>query len=508
VATSAANRARAVLIIKRPRFSPGKSTTAAINNTKAIAMALRLTERTNTAPITNVKAANLAGFSKYADPLGIVGAFSLRANRKTRAIGRLALWIGLCPVLAVLFLLAEPRVWESIPLVRSTDITRVWWFSNVFLALGVARFVSRIIDGSLSRPEALGSLALSLIALGGVFVFGPFDHISFIIFCSMVLFAVLMAVLGFFPSWLRPGKRSGAVAVAACVCFFLCVYSFPNYLYRLRLDMPDSCYGNFAPGSLAAFQPPQFLSLMEPFHRMAAEKSSLHGLDATALYGGVLGSGGRSVVAHREFRKYLDEKDLVHHDESLSGYHFRSPWRPELLRRLGIRYVISNWAPELDLYNWAIACNAKGENALCLYEDPLKPTPFYLLGKNTETIRFLRDYSFIGNSAFVHLPENAQGELVATFTDRPGFQASIDGETRQHRHDRDWMIRLKIKPGDRLLRLSFSPFTWSMAAICFLAGLLIAIVAVMLAGGFHIDKMRSYKYLPNLSKWISKNEKG
>ncbi len=123
-----------------------------------------------------------------------VGIWLLLAGPSSeRRIGFMVALLGMAPVLVIAFLIAVPEVWWRIPLLRATDITRVWWFSNVFLCLAVARFIIAAVHRQLSRGAMAGALVGASLMVSIVAASGQGEWIKPFYWFGAGLFMVLMA---------------------------------------------------------------------------------------------------------------------------------------------------------------------------------------------------------------------------------------------------------------------------------------------------------------------------
>jgi len=371
----------------------------------------------------------------------------------------MAAMLGALPLFVVLLLLSLPRVWAHIPFIKSTDITRVWWFSNAFLALGIGAFLERFMKHELSKRIvviALMAVALTLVTIlawralcgAGVTVFGrcgPQDLVE-----PLYLWGMLWAFLSFL-IYLLYDRVTAWGTLFIFLAFILAI--IPNPIVALNLKEPR-CRGShyFALKEHGAFEPEAVLATMEPGYRLASEEVSWEGHDLTAIFGHVLGSNGRSIIMDKQFTDYLLSKKLIVVDDRLGGYHFTSPWQTKELERLAIRYVFAaKTAPELKNAGWRILAKHGGR---VLYEDPLKPSPFYLLQNSAQT--FLRGYRFTGNSAEIILPEiENPSTLIGAFVARAGWRVTVDGKPRAWEAGQDRLIQIPLKPMDRVVTLTY-----------------------------------------------------
>ncbi len=280
---------------------------------------------------------------------------------------------------------------------------------------------------------------------------------------------------------------------ALCGMVVLIAVLFPTAGIVLGLKDMNWCESShhFSRTQRAGFEPPEFLDVMEPGHRLATTVKSSLVSDLKVVYGHILGSAGYSPILDRGFTTALEGRGLINHDSPLNGYHFTLPLDIKASRRLGIRYVMSHGeAPSLRAAGWAEIARGDTTQVLTwvvswvLYEDPTRPTPFYLNDSEGGNAATVRTYRFTGNAIEVTLPPiDRPMHLTAAFAIKPGWRARVDGRERPIEADEYRLMRVAIAPGDSTVILRYGSTTWWSVAACFLAGLgLAALAAGLLAG--------------------------
>jgi len=157
---------------------------------------------------------------------------------------------------------------------------------------------------------------------------------------------------------------------------------------------------------------------------------------------------------------YIDQ------DKPLS-YHFKKPENAGLMSLLGIRYSVfldretmrAEFDPRLPF-----ELNRKPEAAsgeLLLSVNPVETSIVYLMADENKACLGTDRVTFKGNGMKIKLPElGREQELVATFVAIPGWEALVDGKSRQIYFTENRLIRIAVRPGDREVILRYAPFRW------------------------------------------------
>lgn len=435
-------------------------------------------------------------------PAGVLlGIYTLLTHPQEKKYdGLMTLSLGILPLLLVFSLLVFSQIKNNLPIIKSVDLSRSIWYITPFIAVAFGAFLDQLVNFRVSKKPALIAGYVSILIFlwyffscyVGVASFGlcgsPNPRITLLYAVGILVFASLIT----FYSRLVDMKHSSDVAVSfkqRKIIIFLAAFGIfisllPTPLVVLGMSEPLTCSGYyFTESERLKFYPQALLDVMEPFSRVASNAPSWHGYDETAVYNSVLGSSGRSIIANAYLANYLFEAKAVEIDDGRGDYHFTSPWNAELLERLGVRYVIeeSGKSSELEKAGWQFVAKAENKrfNATpYLYENPKRPSPFYTVGENNQ-IFFIRDFEFKGNSALVTLPEiQREQTLVATFAYRPGWNVEIDGEPAKPIVFDDQLIRVNVKPGDKVFRISYNLFSWSSLLLFLAMGVVFLFLAL------------------------------
>ncbi|MEI8041380.1 MAG: hypothetical protein WCL11_08230 [Verrucomicrobiota bacterium] len=349
---------------------------------------------------------------------------------------RLGVLLGLLPCLAILLLRLFPGVAQSLPLVRATNITRVLWFSDLFLML---------------------SAGLAVHCLGQIL----------------------------------PGSGRGWRAAWLAL---LALALVPRFLV---FDRQTRCY--YMNEEVAKFQPQEFVPRMKPFTRLAALTDPVpYSADTKANAHQLLGSAGRSIILNKAFRDYLERAGLIARGYYGMTYFFK-PAAPEVLAPFGIRYVLRYCDRTDDTLNeqflksgWRNMGSHEFEAGakrfhIVLFGSPYDVTPFYLMCGSDPA--FLQDYRIEGNEIRVELPAGSSPCVaVATFLALPGWKAFINDAPATIERGEDQFIRVAVPPlaaqapptgaanRGRTLLLRYEPYSDA-----FLAGLFV--LSLLAAGG-------------------------
>jgi hypothetical protein len=356
------------------------------------------------------------------------------AARRFNEFWRLNLLLGMAPCLGIILLRLLPALVERLPLVRATNITRVLWFSDVFLMLSAGFAVQRV--------------------------------------------AQILSRYG------RPGRVLGLLALAAALVPRCLAFNGQSNTFYLN-------------EAVARFQPEEFLPLMRPYTRLAAFTDPVPlSADTKANAHRMLGSAGRSIILNKAFRDYLERADAIRLGYYGMTYFFQ-PAAPETLAHFGIRYGLAYFHKmdgdvntQLTQLGWTRLGTRRFQSgpdrfAIALYESPLNVTPFYSIQDTNAS--FLQRYIIHGNDLLVQVPASDSPSLVvATFVALPGWKAFLDGVPVPIERGEDQFIQVVVPPGaappapdappdgSRVLALKYEPYTdaclLGLLALSLLAG--------------------------------------
>lgn len=397
------------------------------------------------------------------------GVWSLLGEKEKarRRLALTALILGFLPLLLVPFLMRFQEIYHRILLLRSVDITRLWWASTPFLMIGVGAGMDALAGLRLRAKVVLlmtGLLAVVMVLYRFGIHWARFGEVYrvpvYLLFIGLVLY-------------LNVKNRAGAGASRAVrpmmFSFFALVLlgaafpAFAGITGLLDLHQCRKASHHFSEKSDKGAMFPKLLTLMEPGSRFAAEYHSSRGVDLRAPLYGFHGSAGRSVLLSRQLAERFFRDNLIFDDGTPLTYHFHRPWNSEKYAELGIRYIIpiDIVDPEgvytfLKNQGWKLRGR---EGISSLWENPYYDGMIFL---QTERGRFpVTDFDVIGNHIRVTLPPvKSPQKLVATFHSLPGWKAEVDGREREIESGEGEMILVEIRPGEKTLWLRYQPYRW------------------------------------------------
>jgi hypothetical protein len=401
-----------------------------------------------------------------------MGLWQLWKEHKNNSLFRLIVLAGILPYLAVVLLLYFKQVWWSIPLLRSIQITRILWLGQIFILLGVGIAIDSL-RKTTWRSRELTILSGSTFFLLCVYTFAlewqtvswEFRFIAWV-FCAFLLLLTITRL------------RKIQMAIASILSLWVLVSYIPSYVRNLGLGS-SSCRGashHFHLVEQGEFEYPMLAEKIPPHFRAASEVRSSLGVDLRIERFFILGSGGRSILIDKLFADYLLSQNLIKVDSNPLSYHFKRPWDQEKLARLGIKYVVQKGREkEENEKGWRMIAEEKGH---FLYENSLEVSLAYLIQGTERKIVAPHSIQFRGNGIeFPILPLETGQELLLTFTHRPGWTSHVNGKEREIVSREDRLMRVHLQPGDRAVRFSYEPYTWTKVFLGILAWALITFLS-------------------------------
>ncbi|PWU21576.1 MAG: hypothetical protein C5B50_01395 [Verrucomicrobia bacterium] len=355
--------------------------------------------------------------------------------------------LGIVPLLVVLFLRFFHDLAARIPLLKAMNVTRILWFSDIFLmfAAGIALDAIRKRIAFLRR----GAQERGIHAASPSAATSPLD--------SPTSKRELKR-----PQGRAPGPALivfGGIALAGATLWIrgVAFYKEANFW---------SCEESYT-----QFQPARFLADMEPGKRLATLFDVFPmSQDAKANAHGILGSAGRAITLDRQFRDLLLSHHLIKPGFHGMTYSFVAA-PPETLSRFGIRYCLSdNPSDSLAQWGWVLrdrVSDRSRQHQLLLYENPIPATPLYIDGSKIE---FIQNYRLGVNEIEADLPAtNSTFEVTVTFLNRPGWKAFVDGKPAVINSSPEHFIKVTVHQTTNVpskLLLKYEPFTNMYLACC------------------------------------------
>lgn len=414
--------------------------------------------------------------------MALVGLVKLWKEGKGWDAARL-IFLGFLPVILVSIVISEDYLWKALPLIRSTDITRFWWVSNIFLAIGMGIGIDYLCKKSTRVYSWISAIYLMVITefcfSGRIITKASILYQHRTIIFSISLAVLILCYLFSFSKKsalslkedLDNKKKLHLAFISLLIIGFQLTFAFFQVFQYKNLR---SCrvYHQFSSQGSDRFQPRAFLKIMRPFSRIAIDERTDLGRELKITRDNLLSSAGRSVLQDKEFTNYLKSEKLIELDHYLGNYHFSRPWEADKLSELGIRYIIQDKIDEnMSKQGWITLVDG-------LYENPMKTSLAYLIDKNGKRFHIDGgDISLKGNEIDINLPEIKEPqELIATFVALNGWQVFIDGERKNLIKSGNKFLRAKVSPGQSFVRFEFRPFSLYVYIWSILFALLIPIL--------------------------------
>lgn len=419
-----------------------------------------------------------------------LGVASLWRKQTTRFLALRVFTLGIVPILLGFLLLYFRDFTWSIPLVKSTDITRIWWPANIFvgITLGSALDTLRKEEWPWRNFNFLAAVVtgvVSILVCGRWVAWRDIDmdyKLALLSFLALILTYTCLRA-DFFSSGLsgrirKIRERIATRGVSVLIAIALIAAQLPSVLRILGLNSWATCAASkhhFSNIGEATFTPLSLLNQMEPYSRLATGEHTFLGHDARAAKAQIFGSGARQALVAKPFTGFLVKEDMIEIEQSPVAYHFKRPWNKEKLSRLGIRYVLQKGRnPDLEAQQWRFVAE---DSSYFLYENPDDVGLAYWLKDGQRVFLDPDDILVRGNGLSLKLPAAAGRELVVTLVDSLGWKAWVDGKKTEIFHREDQLIRIKLRSGDQKLLVRYQPFQ----GYHFLAGMISSLLLVTAA---------------------------
>jgi len=433
------------------------------------------------------------------------GSFLLFKKKENHGLAIHTFLLGILPIPIVLILLLFKSLHWSIPLIKSTDITRIWWFTNIFLMIPVGSVLDSVRKQEYSQKSLLLLALITGSVILAIWLFSNWNEITpayklpmfffmFFLVC-LFLFCVFKTKLNAFMKTIIP-----ALMLAMLTASLLWA-QVPLSMRITGLDDCSQCSaGHYFSDSLETeFQPQAFIKKIRPYSRLATELPAIGGQDLRAIRHHVFGSNGRSVLVDKSFADFLKRNQMLAVDQTPLAYHFViRPANQEVASRLGIQYIIAKPRPDLVQSGWRVVDQFF---IYFLYENPQKVGLVYFQENGRQIPLSPERLHFRGNGLIINLPELSKAtELVATFLNMPGWRAWSDYTEKKIYAREDHLMRIRLNPGERVLTLRYVPFEWYHA----LGGVLLSFLLITFVFCFGKSKSKKTNENQAISKttWV------
>ncbi len=243
----------------------------------------------------------------------------------------------------VLLLLHDRWLVGYIPLLRSMDITRIWWFSNIYLALGLGLSLDALRGGTLKPYLVKGMVAIALLLFGWRCLIqlraDPSD-IPYGFPTAAVSTVALLVLVGSFLA--TRGRERLSVPLRVGIFLAILALFYPRY----RACRYVTHYLRQGTERSLMFWHEEFIPLMKPLTRLASGGDPApDSRDHRAAAYGILGSAGRSITLSKALRDAFDRRGLIEAGWNGLCYYFKPA--PQTLAKFGIRYYIAERAEQV-----------------------------------------------------------------------------------------------------------------------------------------------------------------
>ena len=424
--------------------------------------------------------------------------FNIKSNYK---ILRISILLGLIPSVLAFILQFHGN---DLPIIRSVDSTRVWWFSNLFLVLSIGFFIDALKKETL--PIGVGILSLIVsIFIGYQYLrintnipeFKHLSNIHHIVLIGTIIVTFSFSILALISK--LPNKNNNQSINQKTIKYKKIYYIIQNFIISiivilaltpsivniLGFNLKSCGPGNhfFSKKDKASFEPKEFFNSMEPFNRLTAIISPVRGYDLKAIQGNMFGSSSRSIISNQSFKNTLDKNNLIRTDDN---YFFKLPLQQHKINELGIRYILTlSKNMELEKNGWKNKDKSL-DGSIYLYENPSKASIVYL--KNQSDLMFLSSFKIIDNGIEINLPSiNVDQDLIVTFFNRNGWEANIDGKISLIKTTDLGMISIPIKNNDKKIILQFKSLNTNLFYIFIFTSMLIIFITSLILRKSKVD---------------------
>lgn len=380
----------------------------------------------------------------------------------------LSLALGLFPVLLTGLLLINTGLWKAIPLLKSTDITRLFWIAMIFIGIGIGSFTDAIQGRTLNKQVTWKIVIVLTLAtcLCTLFVFSKRTPAIYALgYWSALVLMITYLSQSYVTASLNDTAIhkyvlskwpfiSGAIFLISIICTYCPIVHMLGGWRSPKLCQSVNYFNETPAFDLDLGQK---VGRLSDTARFAMDIDSSKGIELVGETFGRHGSGARSISMDGKLQAVLLSKGVIKADALLSAYHFSVPWDNSVSSLLGLRYFGTPNAEKHD--NWKLI-DQWGD--FYIYENEQKPTLVYFSDEHNK-LTFIESFRIKGNNMYIDIPKTMNGgKLHVTITARPGVSLYVDGMRHAFEADDFGFISTDITSTDKVMRVSYDPldFYW------------------------------------------------
>lgn len=400
--------------------------------------------------------------------------------------------LGFIPSALVYVLVWKCELQRMIPLVRSTEITRILWVTAPLLGIALGKGLDTFNVKQLRNKTYVLTIVFVLI---WTFCQASLnlEHEGYFLFLVPNIFLFGVFIFMRFALVRSPSRQF-------LLMFFGCLTTWSQWANAWNIlgywtPFPDTNRNShyFSRKEDETFWPLEILGAMVPWTRLAAMEPSNVGHDQTCGRENIFGSAARGIVLDRACGNYFLTNGIASIDEMPFSYHFNFEADSGRLTRLGVRYLLfftSKAPPRIG--DWRLVYNLYSPDVdlISLYENQKPTSMAFLTTSNQDVLNLLPQNIRLltmkelqwGLKSLKVGPINVSKDclLVVLLAKRYGWKAKVDGIERPIETREDNMIRVPLHHGDKTILLQFEPFTTGQIIFCMMISVILSSVAWIL----------------------------
>lgn len=385
------------------------------------------------------------------------GIYLLFRNNKTVELYT-TIVLGLLPTLPIYFMLVHTELWKALPILKSTDVTRVLWITMIFIGIGIGHFIEGVYKRTVDNRLILSMLVVqAAAALFAVYLFLNRQADSMVL--SGYSSALLLLSIIAFRNRIAATRSTVGNAISIVACGFILItilFTYTPIVYFLGgwADPKQCTSWNYFSDMFNIQMFRQTAERITASGRFALNERSLRGYELQMEIFGRHGGGGRSIMMDGKLHEQLISRKIIENDDPHNVYHFVNPWETSTASRLGLRYFGTQVVEQHE--NWQII-DQWGN--FYIYENQQKPTLVSLRDEWNNSI-YVETFKIVGNDLIINLPKTARGgRLFIAMTARPGYSVKVDGIIRSFGVDEFGFFSLDVNTADCVVVLSYNPLS-------------------------------------------------